>query len=363
MRDRNPYLSAFVLILVLYAFLVSIQLMGSSLKLFGKDFAESLIGSTANPVVGLLIGILVTSLIQSSSTTTCIVVGMVAGGVVSLRNAIPIVMGANIGTTVTNTIISMGHITRRHEFERAFSGATVHDFFNILSVIVLLPIELATHILEKSASAMSRVFIGVGGVRFVSPLKVVVQPTVNAIEQLIGSPVVMLVLALLLLFFSLTIIVRTARSLVVTKMEVLLDRYLFKNDGTGFLLGMIFTATVQSSSVTTSVMIPLVGAGLLTVRRMYPYTLGANVGTTVTAFLASLVTLNPAAITVSFTHFLFNVFGIAIFYPLKSIPIWLSTALARVTTRSRKNVWLFLTLYYLLHILPLLFILLFREQT
>lgn len=358
MSKVKPYLRVLLLFLVLYAFLLSIQLLGTSLKLFGRGFAEQLIASTSNPIVGLLIGILVTSLIQSSSVTTCIAVGMVAGGVISLRNAIPIMIGANIGTTVTNTIMSMGHITRKHEFERAFAGATVHDFFNILSAIILLPLETTTHVLERSASFISGVFVGIGGVRFVSPLKVVVQPAVQSMENLVGSPTAMLVIALILLFFSLTFVVRIVRSLAATRMELVLDRYLFKNDLTGFLLGLILTAIIQSSSVTTSVVVPLIGAGLLTIRKIFPYTLGANVGTTVTAFLASLVTLNVTAITLAFTHFLFNVFGIAIFYPLKQVPIRLAVALATVTTRSRRNVFLFLTIYYLLHIVPLALILL-----
>lgn len=357
MSRLNPYLRVILLAIVLYAFLVSIQLLGISLRLSGRGFAEQLMVSTANPIVGLLMGILVTSLVQSSSVTTSIAVAMVAGGVVSLRNAIPIVIGANIGTTVTNTIISMGHITRKQEFERAFAGATVHDFFNILSAIVLLPLETTTHILEKSATFLSNAFVGMGGVRFVSPLKLAVQPAVKGIHKLAGSPVAMLVIALVMLFFSLTFLVRIVRSLAATQMEVVLDKYLFKNDLTGFMLGLVLTAIIQSSSVTTSVVIPLVGAGLLSLRKIFPYTLGANVGTTVTAFLASLVTLNPAAITLAFTHFLFNVFGIGIFYPLKRIPIWLSVALARVTARSRRNVFLFLTIYYVLHVAPLVFIL------
>ena len=84
------------LVFFLYLFLVSIGLMGASFKIFGKGFAETLIATTSNPFVGLFIGVLATSLIQSSSSTTSIVVGMVGGGVLTVGNAIPIVMGANI---------------------------------------------------------------------------------------------------------------------------------------------------------------------------------------------------------------------------------------------------------------------------
>ena len=125
---------ALLIVLFLYIFLLSIGMMGAAFKGFGKGFAEVLLNTTNNSFVGLFIGILATSLVQSSSTTTSIVVGMVASGVLTLGNAVPIIMGANIGTTVTNTLVSLGHVTRREEFKRAIAGATVHDFFNIICV-------------------------------------------------------------------------------------------------------------------------------------------------------------------------------------------------------------------------------------
>lgn len=130
------------LIGLLYLFMLSITMMGSAFKLMGKGVAESILQTTSNPLVGLVIGILATSVIQSSSTTTSLVVGLVGTAALSFENAVPIIMGANIGTTVTNTIVSLAHISRGDEFKRAFAGSCVHDFFNICSVIVLLPIEM-----------------------------------------------------------------------------------------------------------------------------------------------------------------------------------------------------------------------------
>ena len=133
-----------LVIILVYLFLVSIGLMGAAFKGFGKEFAENLIKATSNPFIGLFIGILATSIVQSSSTTTSIVVGMVGSGVITISNAIPIIMGANIGTTVTAALVSLAHVTRREEFKRAISGATVHDFFNILCVAILFPLQVAT---------------------------------------------------------------------------------------------------------------------------------------------------------------------------------------------------------------------------
>ncbi|MBW2397406.1 MAG: Na/Pi symporter, partial [Deltaproteobacteria bacterium] len=115
-----------LLLALLYGFFVGLDLMGLSFKLFGSGFAEALVARTANPFVGLFIGILATTLVQSSSTTTSMVVGLVAAGALTIDGAIPIVMGANIGTSVTNTLVSLAHVTRREEFQRAFAGATVH---------------------------------------------------------------------------------------------------------------------------------------------------------------------------------------------------------------------------------------------
>jgi len=134
-------IAAIKLVIFLYLFFLSLQMMGTSLKMFGKEFSETLISTTTNPLVGLFIGILATSVIQSSSSTTSIVVGMVAGGALTIDTAIPIIMGANIGTSVTNTIASLPQINRSNEFKRAFSAATVHDYFNLLAVIIIFPLR------------------------------------------------------------------------------------------------------------------------------------------------------------------------------------------------------------------------------
>ena len=157
--------------------------MGAAFKGFGKGFAENLIRTTSNPFVGLFIGILATSIVQSSSTTTSLVVGMVGSGVIAVPCAIPIIMGANIGTTVTNTLVSLGHIGRKDEFRKAISAATVHDFFNLICVAILFPLELATGFLEKSATLMSTLFEGIGGIKFTSPIKLATKPAVNLIRE------------------------------------------------------------------------------------------------------------------------------------------------------------------------------------
>lgn len=327
--------------------------MGGAFKLLGASFSVRLIEMTSSPYVGLLVGILSTSIVQSSSATTSVVVALVGGGSLTIPNAIPIVMGANIGTTVTNIFVSFGHITRKNEFKKAFAGATVHDFFNLFAVCLLFPLEMKFHFIEKIAVLMAEKFSDAGGLTFVSPLKLITHPISSRLLSIIG-PKIGILIALALLFVALKYIVSSMRYFTLDRLQVLLNRYLFKNDLSSFSLGALITAVVQSSSVTTSLIIPLLGSGLLTVEQVYPYTLGTNVGTTVTAILASLVTNQVEAVTIAFSHLLFNIFGILVFYPLKALPIFCSRSLANIAAEKKVVAVIFVVVTF--YVIPLLLI-------
>jgi len=334
--DNGVLLKSFSIAGLLYLFLLSITLLGASFKLFGREFAEAIFFATSSPIAALMIGVLTTAIIQSSSTTTSIIVGLVASGMLSYESAIPMVMGANIGTSITNIIVSMGHISRENEFRRAFCGSMLHDFFNVCSVAVLLPLEVSFGLIAKSASALQSVFTGFGGMKFSSPLGAITKPVAQWILDLSGgSGWIGVAVALLLLFVALRYIVKILRSLVLARVEKFFQTYVFRTPALGFLLGVAITVMVQSSSITTSIVVPLLGAGVLNNVQIYPYLLGANVGTTITAFLASFVTGSPQAIGVAFAHLMFNIYGIGIFWPLKRIPIWLAVKLSELTARSK----------------------------
>jgi len=328
-----------VLLLLLYAFFLGLDLMGLSFKLFGRNLAEALIRATANPFVGLVVGVLATSLVQSSSTTTSMVVAMVAAGALDLHGAIPIVMGANIGTTVTNIIVSMGHITRREEFRRAFAGATVHDMFNLLTVAVLLPVEIATGYLAKTATFLDSVLEGVGGVRAFDPIKAIVRPVASAVAGVLGnSPVLTLLAGVAALFLALKFLVDLLKSIFSTRAEEILHRTLFRSAMAAIVAGTVMTAMVQSSSITTSLMVPLVGAGVVTLEQVFPFTIGANIGTTVTAIMASLATGSSAAVAVAMSHLMFNLTGAVMIYPwrpIREIPLALARGLGNLGARNR----------------------------
>jgi sodium-dependent phosphate cotransporter len=349
----------------LYLFLLSIGLMGTAFKGFGKDFAENLVKTTSNPFVGLMIGIFATSLVQSSSTTTSITVGIVGSGGLTVANAIPIIMGANIGTTVTNTLVSLGHVGRRSEFRRAIGAATVHDFFNLICVSIMFPLELATGFLEKSATLLSTAFQDVGGFKFTSPIKTIIAPVVKSISSLslkvfdseIAAYIFVAILSMVILFLSLYFIVKVMKSLVVSRAEVILNNVVGKHGNLALLAGLIFTIMVQSSSITTSLLIPMVAAGILTVESIFPITMGANIGTTTTAILASFATGNISAIIIAFVHFLFNLTGVLFIYPIpvfRKIPIRLAKRLGILA--SVKRYYAFIYVLGIFFILPALLI-------
>ena len=355
-----------VLLALLYVFLFSIALFGAAFKLVGKEFSQALIATTTNPVVGLMIGLLATSLIQSSSSTTSIVVGMVAGGALTVQGAIPIIMGANMGTTVTNTLVAMTSLNRRAEFERAFAGATMHDFFNLMTILILFPLEQATHFLQRSATWLSAHLLGAEGAEFPNPVKAAVKPAVGQIKHLLldgfdlhkgAATVVMVALALVGIFFALTFLTRLLKSVVLARAEGAFTKNVQRAGLMAMLVGLLVTVSVQSSSITTSLLVPLIGAGIVPLESAFAATLGANVGTTVTALLASL-TGTPQAVTVALVHLLFNLSGIVIIYPiprLRRIPVALARGLAKRTART--PYFAFVYMVGLFFVMPLVFVL------
>jgi sodium-dependent phosphate cotransporter len=356
-RFKTPAVVSLVRVIVLlgmlYLFLSAITLMGGSFKLLGKGVAETLIQTTSNPFVGLLIGLLVTSIVQSSSVTTSMVVALVSGGALSIEGAVPIVMGANMGTTITCAIVSVGHITRNDEFERAYAGATVHDFFNLLSVIILLPLELMTHWMEKFAGMLSSFFYGVEASTFNSPIKVIVKPFAHLIEHFLSDTLGLshkatgvfgLIISVLFIFLALTYMVKLMRLVFAERVEGAMHKIFGANVYLTLLIGVTVTALIQSSSITTSILVPLLGAGVITLEHAFPMTLGANIGTTITAILAALAG-NQAGLTIAFVHLTFNLAGTAIFLPIpfmRKIPIFLARKLAAFTVRNKKFAFIFI---------------------
>lgn len=334
---------------LIYLLLVAVSLIGGGFKLAAGDQAKELFAFASNPIAGLVVGIVATALIQSSSTVTSIIVGLVAGGL-PVGIAIPMVMGANIGTTITNTIVSLGHVRKGDEFRRAFAAATIHDFFNLLSVFIFLPLEIMFGFLEKAGAYLANLLVGgdsmsMKGFDFIKPL---VKPPVEFLEgTVLGSlpatvsGILMIVLGIATIFLVVTLIGRLLKVLMVGKAKQILHNAVGKGPISGITSGTLMTVLVQSSSTTTSLVVPLAGTGVFSLKQIYPFTLGANIGTCVTALLAATAITGPNAIfalQIALIHLVYNVVGVLIIYGipvLRNIPIWAAETLADATVRNK----------------------------
>jgi len=361
-RRVPPTLRLLLVFVLLYGFLVAIKLMGGGIAMMGKETSKGLFSGVSNPFAGLGLGVLATVLVQSSSTTTSTIVSLVGSGVLTVRSAVPMIMGANIGTTVTNTLVSVGHVRRSQEFERALAAATVHDFFNVLCVSLLLPLELMTGFLSKTATSLTDVLIVSDGATYKSPIKKAVKAAFNVVVDaleglgLSGTPLAITVglLGVALTFLCLIFITRNMRVMISSRLERVINNALGKGGWIGILIGIMVTISVQSSSITTSLLVPMCAAGVLTLENAFPIMLGANIGTTVTALLASLAADSSAGLTIALVHTLFNLVGVVVFYPfprLRRIPIQLARLLA--TKASRRPAWLLVYVGVVFILIPL----------
>ncbi|MAB94104.1 MULTISPECIES: Na/Pi symporter [Alteromonas] len=326
---------------LVYVMLLAVSMIGSGFKVATGDHAKELFSFASNPIMGLIIGMVATALIQSSSTVTSIIVGMVAGGL-PITIAIPMMMGANIGTSITNTLVSLGHVARKDEFQRAFNAATIHDFFNVMSVLIFLPLEMAFGVLEYLSGAIVALLDtgSTSGMDGFNPIKAITQPALDVVSGMLSAlpsvypGVFKILIGIGLIVLSITYMGRIMKSLMVGKAKEILHRSIGKGPLSGITSGALMTVLVQSSSTTTSLVVPLVGSGILKAKDIYPFTLGANVGTCITALIAALgvVGVNAGfALQIAIVHLLYNVIGVTLIYGLpmlRNIPLDLSYKLS-----------------------------------
>jgi sodium-dependent phosphate cotransporter len=355
-----------IVLALLFVFLVGVKGLGDGFKLLGRDLLDSFFSATENPFIALMVGILATTLVQSSSVTTAMIVALVAApeNALPLANAVPMIMGANIGTTVTNTIVSLAHMGRRDEFVRAFSVATCHDFFNFITVAVLLPLELATGFLRHTATYIASQVGQVGGVEFESPIGAALKAALAPLKGLAhswfgegrGAGVFVIAVSGVLIYAALMLVVRVMRSAMESRVESFVTRALGHSVLLSLAVGAVVTVMVQSSSITTSLLVPLAGAGLITLRQAFPITVGANIGTTVTALLASMAASGVNArlgLTIALVHLLFNVVGTAMILPvprIREVPIAAARWLATTAAQSRR--WAIAYVLFLFYFVP-----------
>ncbi|WP_430304013.1 Na/Pi symporter [Splendidivirga corallicola] len=337
-RILNYLWRSFQILLALFLFFLSINLMSATFKNLGEDAAESVLAAASNPYIGLFIGLLITAIIQSSSTSTTLIVAVVATGTLSLTDAVPMIMGANIGTTLTSTIVALGFLSRKKEFRRAVSAGVIHDFYNILLALVLLPLELSYGILSKIATVIGHQIaaleLGVpNGFERLNSLSL--SFIYELLIDLINNDVVAVIISFVLLFASIKFLSFIIYRLLIGRSKERFNNYLFNRNLKSFSFGVFLTAGVQSSSITTSLIVPLVAKRKVSLNNAFPFIIGANLGTTLTALLAAMFK-NEAAISIALIHLLFNLIGCLIFLisPLiRNLPLFLARSFGRTIMR------------------------------
>ena len=320
-----------------FAFFLSIQLIGAGIGAIGQTFVESILVVTSNPFIGLFIGLLITAILQSSSTTTTMAVALVATSSISLQQAIPIIIGANIGTTITSTLVSLSYITKTAEFRKAISAGTSHDVYNILLTLIILPLELNYQFLSTLSREISHampilysrhnMFAGIS--RMFEPI--------NDFFLFAVGPIITTIFAFFLLFFTVKSISNNLYKRWVGNIKSQADHVIFHSKYKSFGFGLVLTGVIQSSSLTTSLMVPLAATGKIRTDRAFDFILGANLGTTITAILAALFK-SEAAMSLAIAHFLFNFIGTILFLNipyLSKITTLISDKLGWLTLRNR----------------------------
>ncbi|NER39751.1 MAG: Na/Pi cotransporter family protein [Oscillatoria sp. SIO1A7] len=325
-NQKSPILQWLGVVFLVYLLIVAVGAIGAGFKSAIGETSKRLFIFATNPLMGLVVGTVVTALIQSSSTVTSIIVGLVAGGL-PVATAVPMVMGANIGTTITNTLVSLGHVTDKTEFKKAFAAATVHDFFNLLGVVIFLPLEILFHPLEKIGLFLANAIVGIGSMSMkdLNVMKILTKPAVNLLKgatHIFPAPfdgILLIILGVVLIFLTISFIAKQLKVLMVGRAKDILHTAIGRGPIAGILAGTLITIVVQSSSTTTSLMVPLAGAGVFGLAQIYPFTLGANIGTCVTALLAATAISGAEAVPalgIAMVHLLYNVLGVVIIYSI-----------------------------------------------
>ncbi|MGM0580599.1 MAG: Na/Pi symporter [Bacteroidota bacterium] len=341
-----------MIVFIIFLFLLAIDLIGYSFRVLNKDVVNSIISLTANPFISLFIGLLITAIIQSSSTSTSMIVAVVASGSIEFSDAIPMIMGANIGTTLTSTLVSLSFITNRDEFRKAIGAGVVHDFFNILVVAILFPLEYNYGLLTNLSSSASNFILGADYVAQNSEFRyfLFTKPIVLFIGGLIPYPVVLAISSFVMLAITVKFLSKTLYKSITGGSREFLQRYFFGSPYRSFFWGIVFTAGVQSSSVTTSVIVPFVATRKISLKQSFTFILGANIGTTITALIAALFK-SEAAVSIALVHLFFNLIGVLIFLPfpiIRNIPVKMAKSFGRLAMKFRIAGFVYIILTFFL---------------
>ncbi|WP_422359070.1 Na/Pi symporter [Reichenbachiella sp.] len=339
----------------LFVFLWSLDLMTGTFHVIGNETVIKILSITSNPFISLFIGLFITAVIQSSSTSTSLIVAVVASGGMTLENAVPMIMGANIGTTLTSTIVSLSYITDNKAFKNAIATGVMHDFFNIMTVMILFPLEYYYHLLSKLSTSVASIF-NLSNI----PTKTGQDSSSGLFDIINGFliksidyKIILVLIACATLFASIKIISKIISKRMIGASDERFQEVFFKRKLNSFGLGTMLTAGIQSSSITTSIIVSLGATGKVQQSKIFPYIVGANIGTTITALIAAF-NKSEAALSIALVHFLFNLIGTLIFLLipyLRQLPIYYARKFGFMTMQYK--VIGFFYILFVFFILPL----------
>lgn len=359
-RPNGLFLAVFGVAL-LYTFLLSLELLTRSISQLAGPLLTQVMQATANPLVGVCIGLLVTATLQSSSAVTSILVALVSAGAITLDQAIPMVMGANIGTTFTVLLVALSHISSKKEFRKGAAAGLLHIFFNLGATLLLYPLEVSYHLLGHASQACAQLFHGLfgtdtGGVGgFFSTL---VAPIADRLVQSSEGSWLWVLISFSMLFGCILLFRTVFRILWMRDYERRLNDTIFSNPWLGLGWGAGLTAFIHSSTVTTTLCVPLAATGAVSPRKLVHFIIGANIGTTITALMAA-VGRSETALALAFSHFLFNFLAGAIvfaFPPVSRGLVESTRMLSRVFVKQRILALVFLVTFFFALPLAVLFV-------
>jgi solute carrier family 34 (sodium-dependent phosphate cotransporter) len=266
----KPIRTGAYIVATLVLFIFALELMTTSVHQLGAITVQTILKATSNPFTALFIGMLMTALMQSSSTTTAIALALVVSGSLTFESCVPVIMGANIGTTITSLIVSVGFVNKKKEFRRAISAGSFHFFFNALTVIILFPLEYHYQFLSRVSEYISSLFFGSSSVREASTSSAIYSPLEslsNEVTKLIPNEVVLIALSFVLLFGSILLFRKLISDLLKANSPEKFSRFFFVNGFKSFLWGLLTTAAIRSSTITTSVVVPIVAKKIINLQR------------------------------------------------------------------------------------------------
>ena len=398
----------------LYVFLLSLNFMTIGFTLispFALKHTEIIRFTLSNPFAALAIGIILTAIMQNATATTSIAVSMVGAGIIpDVKTAIPIIMGSNIGTCFTNSLIALTSANDSNEFRRAFSAATLNDMFNFLTTGFFLPIEIFSDFLLIASDRLTRVIPfenadRIAKANFIAHLldpvtNLFLRLNVTAVNELtrgnarienvslactsenndcsyLARPLidvigerptgsVVILLSIIILIICLFAIVKVLSMLISGPIAKCVSeainasfpgRFRWLTHFILFTTALLLTLIVQSSNIITATLVPLCGIGIISLQRVYVMTLGSNIGTTVTGIISAF-TLAPSAmqkgLQIAFVYTFFNTLGFLLWLPIKFLrfPKSLARKLGNIVFNYR---WfLYVYIFGVYFVLPLI---------